>query len=120
MANMPVYLADFSCFNAPDELKVDFRESQEAAWRWKVRTIQFGLMHCLIQQQLKGSITHWLSGTIQPTVVINAIFYVQKTPDRPHLLHNSAHWIFSWLFRHKFGQLVSSRCLPLSIKVILL
>jgi len=31
-----------------------------------------------------------LSGTNQLAVVINAIFYVQKTPDRPHTLHNSA------------------------------
>lgn len=36
MAHLPVYLADFSMFNAPDELKVDFYKSQEAAWRWKV------------------------------------------------------------------------------------
>jgi hypothetical protein len=36
MAHLPVYLADFSCFNAPDELKVDFFKSQEAAWKWKV------------------------------------------------------------------------------------
>eukprot|EP00775_Hariotina_reticulata_P014382 gene14382-14484_t len=35
---MSVYLADFSCFNAPDELKVDFRQSQEAAWKWKCCT----------------------------------------------------------------------------------
>jgi hypothetical protein len=36
MAHLPIYLADFSCFNAPDELKVDFFKSQEAAWKWKV------------------------------------------------------------------------------------
>ncbi|WIA35445.1 hypothetical protein OEZ86_003885 [Tetradesmus obliquus] len=38
MAHLPVYLADFSCFNAPDELKVDFFKSQEAAWKWKCCT----------------------------------------------------------------------------------
>lgn len=34
--NMPVYLVDYSCFHAPEECRVDFRESQEAAFRWKV------------------------------------------------------------------------------------
>jgi hypothetical protein len=37
MAQLPIYLVDFSCFSAPDELKVDYNKSQEAAWRWKVR-----------------------------------------------------------------------------------
>lgn len=36
MATLPVYLVDFSCFNAPEELRVDYQESQAAAWRWKV------------------------------------------------------------------------------------
>jgi hypothetical protein len=35
---LPIYLVDFSCFAAPDELKVDYNKSQEAAWRWKVGT----------------------------------------------------------------------------------
>jgi hypothetical protein len=42
MAELPIYLADFSCFNAPEELKVDFYKSQEAAWRWKVNTATAG------------------------------------------------------------------------------
>lgn len=38
MAHLPVYLADFACFEAPDELKVDFFKSQDDAWRWKCCT----------------------------------------------------------------------------------
>jgi hypothetical protein len=33
----PIYLADFTCFDPPEELRVDFEASQQAAWRWKVR-----------------------------------------------------------------------------------
>jgi hypothetical protein len=39
---LPIYLVDFSCFSAPDELKVDYNKSQEAAWRWKVRSSRCG------------------------------------------------------------------------------
>eukprot|EP00878_Enallax_costatus_P041492 GHUV01048285.1.p1 GENE.GHUV01048285.1~~GHUV01048285.1.p1 ORF type:complete len:121 (+),score=22.42 GHUV01048285.1:194-556(+) len=38
MASLPVYLADYSMFHAPDELRVPFHESQEAAWKWKAVT----------------------------------------------------------------------------------
>jgi hypothetical protein len=39
MAGMPVFLVDYSLFNAPDELRVGFDETQAAAWRWKVRKL---------------------------------------------------------------------------------
>jgi hypothetical protein len=34
---LPIYLVDFSCFKAPDELRVNFDDVQTAAWNWKVR-----------------------------------------------------------------------------------
>ena len=37
MASLPIYLADFTCYNPPEEYLVDFYKSQEEAWRWKVR-----------------------------------------------------------------------------------
>jgi hypothetical protein len=37
MANLPIYMVDFACFNAPQELRVDFHEAHEAALKnWKV------------------------------------------------------------------------------------
>lgn len=36
MAHLPLFLVDYSCFQAPEELRVPFNESQDAAWRWKV------------------------------------------------------------------------------------
>lgn len=37
MASLPLYMVDFACFNAPQELKVDFHEAHEAALKnWKV------------------------------------------------------------------------------------
>lgn len=36
MAGLPVYMVDFTCFSPPDELRVDFKKNQDAAWRWKV------------------------------------------------------------------------------------
>lgn len=35
-----MYLVDYSCYNAPKELRVDFHKSQEAAWNWKVIVLQ--------------------------------------------------------------------------------
>lgn len=42
MAHLPVYLIEFSCFNAPEELRVDYHLSEEAAWKWKVREVAEG------------------------------------------------------------------------------
>jgi hypothetical protein len=37
MANLPLYMVDFACFNAPKELRVNFHEAHDAALRnWKV------------------------------------------------------------------------------------
>ncbi|WIA41915.1 hypothetical protein OEZ86_009230 [Tetradesmus obliquus] len=35
MANLPVYLVDYSMFTPPAELRVDFYKSQDDAWKWK-------------------------------------------------------------------------------------
>jgi hypothetical protein len=41
MANLPLYMVDFACFNAPKELKVDFHEAHEAALKnWKVTDVE--------------------------------------------------------------------------------
>jgi hypothetical protein len=37
MANLPLFLVDYSCFNAPEECRQDWLKSQEDAWNWKVR-----------------------------------------------------------------------------------
>lgn len=34
----PVYMVDFSVYNPPEELKVDYKASTEAAWKWDVST----------------------------------------------------------------------------------
>jgi hypothetical protein len=36
MAQAPLYLVDYACFNPPEENFVEFESSQQAAWRWKV------------------------------------------------------------------------------------
>jgi hypothetical protein len=32
----PIYLVDFSCFSAPDELRVEFSKAQQEVGKWKV------------------------------------------------------------------------------------
>jgi hypothetical protein len=46
MSNLPVYLVDYSMFNPPEELRVDFYRSQDDAWKWKVRSSKWALMQC--------------------------------------------------------------------------
>jgi hypothetical protein len=45
MSNLPVYLVDYSMFNPPAELRVDFYKSQDDAWKWKVRSSKWAT-HC--------------------------------------------------------------------------
>jgi hypothetical protein len=50
MANLHLYMVDFACFNAPNELRVNFHEAHEAALKnWKVTRKNSGYAQCRLR-----------------------------------------------------------------------